>query len=125
MLTRRVKVFSLAGFDVSIDASWIFIALLVAWTLSTGFFPFRYENLSASTYWAMGIVGAAGLFVSIIFHEFCHSVVARRFGLPMKGITLFIFGGVAEMGDEPSRPGAEFAIAVVGPVSSRICRRPL
>jgi Zn-dependent protease len=62
-----------------------------------GFFPHYYKGLSQSAYWWMGIIGAGGLFLSIIFHEFCHSLVARKFGLFMKGITLFIFGSVAEM----------------------------
>jgi Zn-dependent protease/CBS domain-containing protein len=66
----------------------------------------------------MGIIGAVGLFFSIIAHEFCHSLVARKSGMPMKGITLFIFGGVAEMGEEPPSAKAEFLIAVVGPLSS-------
>ena len=76
-------------------------AILIAWSLSTGLFPFHYKDLSSQTYWLMGIVGAIGLFLSIIAHEFAHSLVARNSGMPMKGITLFIFGGVAEMGDEP------------------------
>ncbi|MEJ2226612.1 MAG: site-2 protease family protein [Syntrophobacterales bacterium] len=63
-------------------------------------------------------MGALGLFASIVAHEFCHSLVARRFGMPMKGITLFIFGGVAEMGDEPPTAKAEFSMAIVGPLSS-------
>ena len=66
----------------------------------------------------MGVVGALGLFISIVAHEFCHSIVARKFGMPMKGITLFIFGGVAEMGDEPPTAKAEFSMAIVGPLSS-------
>ena len=66
----------------------------------------------------MGVAGALGLFFSIIFHEFCHSLVARRFGIPMKGITLFIFGGVAEMGDEPPSARSEFFMAAAGPLSS-------
>jgi Zn-dependent protease/CBS domain-containing protein len=66
----------------------------------------------------MGIMGALGLFASIIFHEMCHSLVARQFGLPMKGITLFIFGGVAEMDEEPPSAKAEFMMAVAGPISS-------
>jgi Zn-dependent protease/CBS domain-containing protein len=66
----------------------------------------------------MGIVGAFGLFASIIFHELSHSLVARRHGMPMKGITLFIFGGVAHMSEEPPNAKAEFAMAFVGPVSS-------
>jgi Zn-dependent protease len=106
------------GFEVSVDPTWIILAILVAWSLSTGYFPFYYRNLSAEAYWIMGIIGAAGLFISIIFHEFSHSLVARRSGMPMKGITLFIFGGVAEMGEEPTDARAEFWMAVAGPVSS-------
>jgi len=118
MFGKRIKLFKLLGFQVSIDLSWIIIAVLIAWSLSTGLFPFHYKHLSVETYWIMGIVGAVGLFLSIIVHEFSHSIVARRYGMPMKGITLFIFGGVAEMGDEPPSPKAEFMMAVVGPISS-------
>ena len=66
-----------------------------------------YTKLLRQSYWFMGVAGALGLFLSIIVHEFSHSYVAKRYGLPMKGITLFIFGGVAEMGDEP--PSAKVA----------------
>ena len=118
MFGRSIRLFKLLGFEVKIDVSWVLLALLIAWSLSTGFFPLQFEDLSARTYWAMGIVGALGLFVSIIAHEFSHSLVARRYGMPMKGITLFLFGGVAEMSEEPDRPGAEFAMAVAGPLSS-------
>jgi Zn-dependent protease/CBS domain-containing protein len=118
MFGKRFKLFKLFGFEVGIDLSWILIAILIAWSLSTGFFPFQYKNLSTQTYWMMGIIGAVGLFFSIIAHEFCHSLVARKSGMPMKGITLFIFGGVAEMGEEPPSAKAEFLIAVVGPLSS-------
>jgi Zn-dependent protease/CBS domain-containing protein len=118
MFGKRLRLFKLLGFEVRIDWSWIIIAVLIAWSLSTGVFPLHYKNLSTETYWLMGIVGAAGLFLSIIAHEFCHSLVARAHGLPMKGITLFIFGGVAEMGDEVPSPKAEFMMAAVGPLSS-------
>jgi Zn-dependent protease/predicted transcriptional regulator len=118
MFGKRIKLFKLIGFQVSVDVSWIIIAILIAWSLSTGLFPFHYKNLSTQTYWLMGIVGALGLFLSIIVHEFSHSIVARKYGMPMKGITLFIFGGVAEMGDEPPSPKAEFMMAIVGPISS-------
>ncbi len=118
MFERRIKLFKLMGFEVGIDPSWIILAVLVAWSLSTGYFPFEVQGLSMRTYWIMGFVGAAGLFASIIAHEFCHSLMARRSGMEMKGITLFIFGGVAETGAEPPSPMDEFLIAVVGPVSS-------
>ena len=118
MFGHRLKLFKLLGFEVRIDASWIVIAVLVTWSLAKGAFPAWYPNLAPATYWTMGVVGALGLFVSIVAHEFCHSLVARKFGMPMKGITLFIFGGVAEMGDEPPTARAEFMMAIVGPLSS-------
>ncbi len=118
MFGRRFNLFKLMGFQVRIDLSWIFIAVLVAWSLSTGFFPSYYHGLEPGTYWVMGIIGAIGLFLSIIVHEFSHSLVARRYGMPMKGITLFIFGGMAEMSDEPTSAKAEFMMAMVGPFSS-------
>jgi Zn-dependent protease/CBS domain-containing protein len=118
MFGRKIRLFNLLGFEVNIDLSWIFIAVLIAWSLSAGFFPQYYENLSTRTYWLMGITGAIGLFLSVIVHEFAHSLVARKFGMPMKGITLFIFGGVAEMEDEPPSAKAEFMMAIVGPLTS-------
>ena len=118
MFGKRIDLFKMFGFQVRIDFSWIIIAVLIAWSLSTGLFPFQYEGLATSTYWMMGIVGALGLFLSIILHEFSHSLVARKHGMPMKGITLFIFGGMAEMSDEPPSPKAEFTMAAAGPISS-------
>lgn len=118
MFGKGIKLFRILGFDVKIDPSWIVLAVLVAWSLSTGWFPMKLQGLSTGTYWMMGIIGAAGLFLSIIVHEFSHSLVARRGGMPMKGITLFIFGGVAEMGDEPPGPGTELKMAAAGPLAS-------
>jgi len=118
MFGQRIKLFKLLGFEVRIDWSWIIIAVLIAWSLSKGVFPSYYKNLSAQAYWWMGIIGAAGLFLSIIVHELSHSLVARKYGLPMKGITLFIFGGVAEMDEEPPSARAEFMMAIAGPLSS-------
>lgn len=118
MFGRKIHLFELFGFKVSLDWSWVLIAILIAWSLSTGFFPSWFEELPASSYWIMGVVGALGLFLSIIFHEMAHSLVARRYGLPMRGITLFIFGGVAQMDREPPSPKAEFMMAIAGPLSS-------
>ncbi|MBI5117513.1 site-2 protease family protein [Candidatus Poribacteria bacterium] len=118
MFGRRITLFKLFGFSVRIDISWIVIAILITWSLASGFFPTRYKGLHPTVYWLMGAVGAVGLFASIVFHEMCHSLVARGYGLPMKGITLFIFGGVAEMDEEPPSARAEFMMAVAGPASS-------
>jgi Zn-dependent protease len=118
MFGKSIRLFSLFGFEVKVDASWAIIAFLVTWSLAEGFFPMRVRGLAGSTYWWMGVAGAIGLFLSIVFHELCHSLVARRFGLAMRGITLFIFGGVAEMAGEPPSPKAEFLMALAGPLAS-------
>jgi Zn-dependent protease/CBS domain-containing protein len=120
MFGRRITLFRLLGFEVRIDASWIIIAVLVTWSLANGFFPHSFPGLPRGTYWIMGIASALAFFLSIIVHEFAHSLVARRRGMPMRGITLFIFGGVAEMGDEPSGPLTEFLVAIAGPVCTLI-----
>lgn len=118
MFGKKITLFRLFGFEVSIDLSWVILAFLIAWSLSVGLFPVRYEGLSPRTYLIMGLVGATGLFFSIIFHEISHSLVARRYGMSIKGITLFLFGGVAEMTKEPPTPKAEFMMAIAGPLSS-------
>ncbi len=118
MLKRKLALFKLLGFTVSIDVSWGIILFLVVWSLSKGFFPSYFPGLSLQTYWWMGVMGAIGLFVSIIIHEFSHALMARKYGIKIKGITLFIFGGVAEMKDEPSTPKSEFLMAIAGPIAS-------
>ena len=120
MFSNRVTLFKLLGFEVKIDSSWIILAILITWSLAKGVFPAYFEDMPASNYWAMGVAGALGLFLSIILHELSHSLMARRFGIPMKGITLFIFGGVAEMSEEPPSARAEFFTAIIGPVSSLV-----
>ena len=118
MFGKRISLFKIFGFKVKLDLSWFILALLITWSLAKGFFPLYFKDLPNATYWWMGVAGTLGLFVSIILHELSHSLVARRYGIPMEGITLFIFGGVAEMNDEPPSPKAEFLMAVVGPLAS-------
>jgi Zn-dependent protease/CBS domain-containing protein len=118
MFGRKIDLFNLFGFKVALDPSWFILAILIAWSLATGYFPATYEDLAPQTYWLMGVAGALGLFGSVVLHEFAHSWVARRHGLAMKGITLFIFGGVAEMSQEPPSPTVEFRVAVAGPIAS-------
>lgn len=120
MFGKNITLFTLLGFAIKIDLSWVLIALLITWSLATGYFPTAHTGFPDTIYWWMGIAGALGLFASIVFHELSHSVVARRFGIPIRGITLFIFGGVAEMEEEPPSPRAEFLMAIAGPVASVI-----
>lgn len=115
---RRLRLFSLFGFEVRLDLSWLLLALLISWSLGAGVFPGEYPGLPTRVYAWMGVACAIGVFFSIVFHEFSHSFVARFFGMPIKGITLFIFGGVAEMEREPPSPKSEFLMAVAGPIAS-------
>lgn len=118
MFGKSVKLFTLFGFEVKVDISWLILALLITWSLAQGLFPNYFKGLSIETYWWMGFIGALGLFFSIIFHELWHSLIARKYGLPIKGITLFIFGGVAHMEEEPSSAKVELFMAIAGPASS-------
>jgi Zn-dependent protease/CBS domain-containing protein len=120
MFGKRIPLFHLFGIEIRLDLSWILIAVLITWTLSSGVFPGYYPDLEPVTYWTMGVVAAAGLFASIILHELAHAAMARRDGVPIDGITLFVFGGVAEMQAEPPSPKAEFRMAIAGPIASLV-----
>ena len=120
MFGKGFKLFKLFGFEVRIDASWLILAILIILSLSSGYFPLHYKDLGTRSYIIMGVVGAVGLFASIIIHEMCHSLVGRRYGVPMHGITLFMFGGVAQMDQESKTPKAEFVMAIAGPIASFI-----
>jgi Zn-dependent protease len=99
---------------VWIDASWLLVGALIAWTLAGAVFPAAVPDLAVSTYWWMAIAATIGLLFSIVFHETAHSLVARRYSIEIRGITLFVFGGVAQMPAEPESARAEFLMAVAG-----------
>jgi len=117
-MTRGIKLFNLMGFEVRLHSSWLILGVLVVVSLAGGFFPGEFPGYSRGDYWWMALGGVAGLLFSIVIHEFAHSVVARHYGIPMRGITLFIFGGVAEMGSEPPNAKSEFLMAIAGPLTS-------
>jgi Zn-dependent protease/predicted transcriptional regulator len=113
-----LRIGKIFGIDIYIHISWLIIIVLLTWSLAVGWFPVLYRGWSASTYWILGFIAAVLLFVSVLLHELAHSVVARARGLPVKNITLFIFGGVSNIEKEPGSPEVEFQIAVVGPLTS-------
>ncbi len=117
MFTHRLTLFRLAGIPIRLDLSWFIILLLLTWSLASGVFE-RFGEGSPTIPWVMGFVAAIGLFVSVLLHELGHALVAMRLGIEMRGITLFIFGGVAEMGSEPPNARAEFLVAIAGPMVS-------
>lgn len=118
MFAYRLRLFELFGFKVSVDPSWLLLAILIIWSLAVGYFPAVAPGLESATYWWMGLAGLIGLGLSIVVHELAHSLVARRFDMPIHGITLFIFGGVAEMTEEPRSPKGEALMAIAGPLMS-------
>jgi len=118
MFGRRFHLFKLFGFPVRADISWFIVAALFAGSYATQYLPALYPGLPETTYWAMAIALTLGLFGSVVLHEVSHALTARQYRLPIEGITLFIFGGVAEMADEPPHPRAEFVVAVAGPAAS-------
>lgn len=114
---RLLRIF---GIDILVHWSWLAIFVLLTWWLSQGFFKDQYEDWTGGQRWAAAVVSALAFFVSILLHELAHSLVAKREGLPVKSITLFIFGGVSALGSEPETPGQEFRVAIVGPLVSFI-----
>lgn len=120
MFGKRFNIITIAGFKIGIDLSWFIIAILLSWSLAVGFFPLYYPKLSVGTYWIMGILGMIGLFICVILHELGHAIVARHYKLPTSQITLFVFGGVAEIQKEPTSPKVEFLMALAGPLVSFI-----
>jgi Zn-dependent protease/CBS domain-containing protein len=124
MFGTRWQLFRLLGIPISVDASWLIILALLTLSFATPVptivevFPRAAEGLARYEYWIMGLVTAVLFFVCIVLHELGHAVVARSRGMPIRGITLFLFGGVAEIGEEPPSAGTEFLMAIAGPVVS-------
>lgn len=106
------------GIPIRVHFTWFIVFGLITWSLSTFYFPQAAPDLPAASYWVKGALAALLLFASVAFHELAHSFVAKRYEISIESITLFIFGGVAQMRGEPPHPKAEFRIAIAGPLSS-------
>lgn len=117
-MLRTQKIFRIFGIDIRIHFSWWFIFILLAWSLSTGLFPQSLPGMTASTYWIMGVLSALLLFISVLLHELSHSLIAKIKKIKVESITLFFFGGVAGIESDDMAPGAEFMMAIAGPLFS-------
>src|SRR5690606_187174 len=115
---RGFRVGSIFGIEIRIDYSWFVIFVLILWTFTANVFPATLPGRTTLTYILMGVGGTLLFFASLLAHELSHSLVARRRGIPVHGITLFIFGGMARTGEEFESPADEFLITAVGPLSS-------
>lgn len=113
-----IDVARIFGIRLRLDWSWFAVLLLLTWTFATFDFPLREPGFLPAVYWGLGFAAALLLFVSVLVHELAHAVTARGRGIPVERITLFIFGGVAEMRMEAKRPIDEFVLTIVGPLTS-------
>jgi Zn-dependent protease len=114
----RIRLGSIFGIDIRIDPSWFVIVFLILFSVTFDIFPATFRGLSIATYILMGLAGTVLFFVSLLIHELTHSLMARRHGIQVPAITLFIFGGMSHLGREAKSPAEEFQIAIVGPLAS-------
>ena len=120
MLSGNISLGRIGGVEVRVNWSWLVVLALIVWTLADGVFPSQNPRLSRDTHLAMAVVAALLFFASILLHELGHAWEARREGLEVDGITLWLFGGVSQFkGGFPSA-GAEFRIAIAGPLVSLV-----
>jgi Zn-dependent protease/CBS domain-containing protein len=113
-----IRIGRIFGINIHLDWSWIFIFLLVTWSLAVGVFPNWHPDWSPGLNWTVAIVASLLFFASVLLHELSHSLVAKAKGLRVRRITMFIFGGASNIEREPSNPKTEFLVAVVGPITS-------
>jgi len=117
-MKNSLRLIKIAGIDIGIHYSWIFIFVLLSVSLAVAFFPQVYPGWDTITYWITGVAAALLLFGSVLIHELAHSLVAKARGMTVTSITLFILGGVSNLEEEPEKPKVELAMAIVGPLAS-------
>lgn len=115
---RAFTLFRISGIKIRIDRSWFVIFLLVLLSLSLGYFPGLAPEADPATHWSAGLLATLLLFASILLHELAHSWVALHAGIPVPDITLFLFGGVSRIEQEPKTPSVELRVALAGPLMS-------
>ena len=115
-----IKLGRIAGIEIGVHYTWIFAFLLFTWIFAQGSLPDMFPGWDRAAYWITGVIVSLLLFVSVLVHEMCHSLVARSRGLKVNSIILFIFGGVSNIENEPERAWVEFIMSGAGPLSSLI-----
>jgi Zn-dependent protease len=116
-ITSGLKIGRILGIPIYVHSSWIFIFGLITWYLGMQYTQ-QHPGWSIAQHWTTGILTSVLFFASVVFHELAHSIVAQHYKIRVISITLFLFGGVARIGREPSKPRQEFNIAIAGPMAS-------
>src|SRR5919109_1693598 len=117
---EAIRLGRIAGIEIRVHWSWFAVFFLLTFWLAEGFFGEVYDDWSTAEAWVAAIVASGMFFGSVLLHELAHSLTAKRLGLPVSSITLFIFGGVSSLTSEPASAKQEFQVAIVGPVTSFI-----
>lgn len=117
-MKKSVRIGRLFGIDVELHYSWFFIFVLFGYVLSKDFYPYYYPDFPGHVYWIIGFFSSFLLFFSVLFHEFMHSLVAKNNKIPVKKITLFLFGGIAQIHEKNMSPSKEIKTAIAGPLGS-------
>lgn len=117
-MDASVKLGRIFNIPIGLHTSWFLVFALVTWSLASGYFLSDYPELSRSAHWLLAVVTSLLFFGSVLLHELGHSIIALRNKIQVRSITLFLFGGVAQIASEPPTPGVEFRIAIAGPLTS-------
>ncbi len=112
---RSVQIGRIAGIPVGVSPWWLGIVALITWSLGSGYYPGQVHGISTIGSYGLGLASALLLFASILAHEFGHALVARRRGVEIEEIDLWLLGGVARMRGRPERPQDELSFAAAGP----------
>jgi PDZ domain-containing secreted protein/Zn-dependent protease/CBS domain-containing protein len=115
-MNTSFRIIRVRGIEIGANWSWLFVFALIIWQLATGIFPDVYPGLAQSSYWVMGAVTGVLFIVSLLLHELGHAFRAQKEGMEIEGITLWVFGGVAKFKGTFPSAGAEFRIAIAGPL---------
>ena len=118
MGTGSIRLGKIFGIPLAVDYSWFLVVILFTWTFAVSYYPSEFKNWSTAEYWVVGAITALMLFVSVLLHELGHSLTALRYKIPVRNITLFIFGGISQISEEPVSALSEFWITIAGPIVS-------
>jgi Zn-dependent protease len=120
MKNNKLRIIQVMGIPISLDISWFLVFALFTWILAVNYFPAEFRAWTSIQFWSLAVITSLLFFLSVLLHELGHSLVAQRYKLPVKSITLYIFGGVSEITSEPKNPMQEFVVAFVGPLTSLV-----
>lgn len=116
-MSSSIKIGRISGIEIAIHPTWLIAVIFIAWTIAS-LFQRSFDTWTPTQAWTGAVLGALALFASVLVHELAHSITAQRLGLPVDGITLFIFGGVSQIRGKYQRARDEFLVAFAGPLSS-------